>query len=360
MTRAVLLGAVCGLLAACGSSGSNGGERATSVAATAAAEPVTVTVTAPASTVEPAVTSAPQTVPTVAGPPGEADALAACGEVRGDVRRVRHARGTAEVPLRPQRVVVLDTGELDAAAALGVEPVGVIEVGGFIDVPSYVRDVADGAENVGPLAQPNVEAIARLRPDLILGNQIRHADIYPQLAGIAPTVFAEDIGPTWRANFVLDAIALGRCERAREVLAAYDAKLADLRAALGGDAATTEISVLRGAYDRVRMYERRSFIGSVLDDVGLGRPAPQRADRLMEEIGLERIPDADGDVLFITSWGPVQPALETLEQSPRWAELRAVRDGRVFRVDDATWMLGLGPVAATSVLDDLREHLVAP
>ncbi|MGE3620506.1 MAG: hypothetical protein AB7L84_08590 [Acidimicrobiia bacterium] len=43
-----------------------------------------------------------------------------CGEVRDGVRVVTDALGEVEVPLRPERIVVLDTGELDAAAAVGV------------------------------------------------------------------------------------------------------------------------------------------------------------------------------------------------------------------------------------------------
>lgn len=37
---------------------------------------------------------------------------------------VKTAMGDVKVPAHPQRVVVLDTGELDSALTLGVEPVG--------------------------------------------------------------------------------------------------------------------------------------------------------------------------------------------------------------------------------------------
>ena len=47
-------------------------------------------------------------------------------------------------------------------------------------------------EVVGLESEVNVEAIAALQPDLIIGNKMRQEAIYEQLSAIAPTVFAED------------------------------------------------------------------------------------------------------------------------------------------------------------------------
>lgn len=41
-------------------------------------------------------------------------------------RTVEHAMGETEIPQRPERVVVLDTGELDSVLSLGVTPVGAV------------------------------------------------------------------------------------------------------------------------------------------------------------------------------------------------------------------------------------------
>ncbi len=46
--------------------------------------------------------------------------LAAQGS--GEARTITHAMGETKVPANPQRVVVLDTGELDAAMTLGITP----------------------------------------------------------------------------------------------------------------------------------------------------------------------------------------------------------------------------------------------
>ena len=56
---------------------------------------------------------------------------------------------------------------------------------------------------MGTIAEPNLEAIAALQPELILPNKARHEDPYPRLAQIAPTVFAERVGAVWKGNFAL-------------------------------------------------------------------------------------------------------------------------------------------------------------
>lgn len=298
--------------------------------------------------------------------PGGAGSLAAgdveadCGTVKGDVRVVTHAMGATPVGLRPARVVVLDTGEMDSLAALGVTPVGTVEVGNYIDLPAHVAAAAGPATRVGTIAQPNLEAIARLRPDLILGNRIRDEEIYEELSQIGPTVFADDIGPVWRENLLLAATATGRCHEAAAQLAVYDQKVAALREALGADRGQLRVSVVRALFGTVRIYGNASFIGSVLADVGLGRPPAQDIPVLMKEVGLERVAEMDGDVMFVSSWGPRQPAFDVLKGSPDWDTLGPVRTGRIYDVQDSTWMLGLGVVGAIAVVDDLQRLLVHP
>jgi iron complex transport system substrate-binding protein len=192
-----------------------------------------------------------------------------------EVRTVEHAMGTAEVTGTPERVVVLDTGELDAVLALGVTPVGAVRTGVSDELPAYIENAGvDPAAiaNVGTIAGPALEQIAALEPDLILSNAVRHADIHDQLSAIAPTVFAEAIGETWEDNLRLAGEALNRSDEAEELLAAYEERAAEV-GALYGDPAATEVSMVRFLDgSAVRLYGEDSFIGDVLGDVGSARP----------------------------------------------------------------------------------------
>ncbi|CAG6393853.1 iron-siderophore ABC transporter substrate-binding protein [Streptomyces cocklensis] len=274
------------------------------------------------------------------------------------------AMGPVKVPDHPQRVVVLDTAELDSAITLGVKPVGATSAGtssGFLDY--LPQDALAGITNVGGIASPNLEAVAALRPDLILSSKVRDGAHYDALSHIAPTVLTESTGAPWKADFQLHAAALGRTAQAAQVLAAYKDHVAAVTAALGGaaKAAATKVSMVRFVEGAdIRLYGNASYIGTVLKDVGLARPAVQDVDRLDVDVSPEQIDKADGDALFYATYGDPKAAKETqVTGSPLWKQLTAVGAGHAHRVDDQLWYQGIGYTAAGKILDELQQDLTA-
>ncbi len=297
--------------------------------------------------------------------------LAGCGSADGgttasapstaadEVRTVEHAMGTAEVTGTPERVVVLDTGELDAVLALGVTPVGAVRTGVSDELPAYIEDAGvDRAAiaNVGTIAEPALEQIAALEPDLILSNAVRHADIHDRLSAIAPTVFAEAIGETWEDNLRLAGEALNRSDEAEKLLTAYEERAVEV-GALYGDPAATEVSMVRFLDgSAVRLYGEGSFIGDVLGDVGFARPQVQRTAETFVEVSPEQIGQADGDLVFYAAYGGEgQAAAGEITSGGLWQGLSAVQQGRAFEVGDDRWFLAIGPLGAGLVLDDLER-----
>jgi len=290
-------------------------------------------------------------------------ALAACGtdasptprEATDATRTITHARGTTEVPAEPQRVVVLDVGELDSAVALGVTPVGAVRAPVNTGLLSYLQDEAGGIELVGEIGEPDLEKIAALQPDLILGSELRVADFYDELSAIAPTVFTETVGAVWKDNLALHAEALGETERAGQLLKAYEARADQVGRAVADD---ITVSVVRFVPGEIRLYARASFIGTVLEDAGIARPPVQDVDEFDVVVSAEQIDQAEGDVIFVGTYGD---AAETDGPSvlggPLWTRLPAVRSGDVHEVEDDIWFLGTGVGAAERVLDDLERLL---
>ncbi|MFE7571494.1 ABC transporter substrate-binding protein [Streptomyces sp. NPDC057539] len=272
-------------------------------------------------------------------------------------RTITHAMGTTELKKRPERVVVLDVGEFDNVVSLGLKPVGYAPTEGDEGIPSYLRKGAGTPKSVGTINNLNLEAIAGLKPDLILGSQLRAADKYKALAAIAPTVFAIRPGFTWKENYLLNAQALDRTAEAKAELAAYDKKAAALGTEIGPDKPT--VSMVRYMPDRLRLYAKASFIGTILDDIGVPRPKNQQINDLAVEISPEKIDDADADWIFTGVYGdPKKTQRDTARSNPLWKNLKAVKAGQAKDVKDETWYLGLGVTAADLVLDDLRGYLV--
>jgi iron complex transport system substrate-binding protein len=295
--------------------------------------------------------------PSEAGPDTSADEAEAGAAFP---RTVSHAMGETEIPAAPSRVVVLDTGELDSVTAFGITPVGAVRAPVEDGLLDYLQDQTEGTELVGTISEVNLEAVAALRPDLILSSKLRHEELYDELSQIAPTVFTETVGVVWKDNLAVHAEALGVEEEAARMLADYEARAEQIGQDLQeerGDLPT--VSMVRFLPEQTRLYQKASFIGTILEDVGLPRPPSQDVDDFAAEISAEQLEQADADLVFTAHYGPEDDTTKgALTSSPLWQNLGAVQRGDVYDVPDDHWMLGIGIQAANLVLDDIEELLL--
>jgi iron complex transport system substrate-binding protein len=302
-------------------------------------------------------------------------ALTACGSgssddkkdaesTSGKTRTIATAMGEVAVPAEPKRVVTLDTAELDSVITLGVKPVGATRTDSSTGFPAHLpADKVEGVKIVGEMTTPNLEAIAALKPDLILTSKLRHGDKYAELKQIAPTVMTETTGAPWKANFLVHAQALGKEAEGQKVIADYSARTAEVTEALGGKekAAEIEVNMVRFSEGRdIRVYGKENFIGSLFADVGLGRPAltDQAKDGFMVEVSPEKIDSVDTDVIFHSTIGDPDKAKATqVFASPLWKNLQANKNGKVHQVQDELWIQAIGYTGAGKVLEELQAKL---
>ncbi|WP_329558578.1 iron-siderophore ABC transporter substrate-binding protein [Streptomyces uncialis] len=280
----------------------------------------------------------------------------------GDTRTVTTVMGKVKVPNEPKRVVVLDTDALDSAVTLGVTPVGAVTSEGGAPLSTYLpEDKLKGVKKVGLIAEPNLEAIHGLDPDLIISSKARDEKNYDELTKIAPTVFTETTGPDWRKNFTLHADVLGKKDEAAKAVAGYEKAIGEVTTALGGagKAAKTKVGFVRfleGA--DTRLYMNDTFVGSILKDLKVGRPANVDKTGFSLDVSPERINEADSDVIFYSTYGDPAKAKETsITGGALWKRLGAVKSGKTYKVDDSLWMLGIGYTGAGQILDQMREQL---
>jgi iron complex transport system substrate-binding protein len=275
---------------------------------------------------------------------------------------VKTAMGEVKVKDAPKRVVVLDTDALDSAVTLGITPVGATTVVDKAPFSTYLpAGLLKGVKPVGLIAEPNLEAIAALKPDLILSSKVRDEKNYDSLSQIAPTVFTDTTGPTWRKNFALHADALGRKDAAKKVVSDYDAHVKRVTEALGGatEAKRTTMGFVRFVEGAdTRLYLNDTFVGSIFKDLGTGRPANQDKDGFSLDVSPEQIDKADADVIFYSTYGDAKKSKETTTTAgPLWKKLDAVKKKTAFKVDDNLWMLGIGYTGADQILDAVEKSV---
>jgi len=303
--------------------------------------------------------------------------LAACGNSKDNEKEesskestaysVEHAMGTTEVKDTPKRIVVLTNEGTEALLALGIKPVGAVQSWSGDPWYDHIKDQMDGVEVVGVEHEVNIEKIASLKPDLIIGNKLRQEKDYAKLSKIAPTIFSETLRGDWKENFQLYAKAVNQEAKGEEVFTAYEDKLQALKEKLG-DQTNKEISFVRFMADKSRIYYTDSFSGVIFDELGFKRVPAQaelfndnaKLGKLAIDLGKEAIPQMDGDVIFYFTYMPTgdDSALATEQewtQDPLWKNLTAVQAGNAHKVDDVIWNTAGGILAANIMLDQVEE-----
>jgi iron complex transport system substrate-binding protein len=283
---------------------------------------------------------------------------------------VEHAMGTTTIPATPKKVVILTNEGTEALLALGVTPVGAVQ--SWLGDPWYdhIKADMDGVEVVGVESEVNLEKIASLKPDLIIGNKLRQEAVYDQLNAIAPTIFSETLRGDWKENFTLYAKALNLEDKGVEVIKEFDTHVEDLKGKLG-DKVNQEVSVVRFMAGMTRIYYTDSFSGVIFEQLGLKRAGHQaelftadnKLGNLAVNVGKEVIPKMDGDIIFYFTYAPQgdQAALDTAKEwtnDPLWKNLNAVKSGNVHEVSDAVWNTSGGVISANQMLDELEEIML--
>lgn len=273
---------------------------------------------------------------------------------------VEHAMGETTITGQPKRVVVLTNEGVEAVLAMGVTPVGAVEA--FTGDTWYDHTAAQlkDTESVGTESEPSLEAIAALKPDLIIGNKMRQEKVYDQLSKIAPTVFAETLRGDWQENFALYSKAIDKEEIGKEKLTAYNQRIEDMKASLG-DKLEQEVSIVRFMAGDVRIYHKDSFSGVILEQLGFARPEEQDVEDFAERgVTKERIPAMDGDILFYFTYETGDNEATKLEEEwindPLFQNLEVAKADNVHKVDDVIWNTAGGYIAANLMLDDLETY----
>ncbi|MFD7664857.1 ABC transporter substrate-binding protein [Streptomyces sp. NPDC059788] len=301
--------------------------------------------------------------------------LAGCGDgdsggkdgadgTAGGTRTVTDANGKkVEVPATPKKVVTLSEPTLDAALALGAHPIGATSGRGQSGVAGYLAPEAGSAQIVANVAEPDLDKLAAMRPDLILLDETVGAKrVQDKLSRIAPTVLTAKLNAPWRDAFTATADALGKKADGQKWLTSFDARLKTVKSELGpnAEAVTSVIRWQNGAPSVVG--KGKGHVGDTLAALGLKRPQGQQGESVghSEPVSLERLDTIDGDWLFLGALGDRAAGEKALKEAaavPNFGKLKAVEKHHVVAIDGSAWNSSGGPLAAQAVLTDVEKAL---
>jgi iron complex transport system substrate-binding protein len=269
---------------------------------------------------------------------------------------------TIKLPGPPGRIACLVALCEDILAELNLPPVAVNDV--FGQDPHFFGDGAKSFMKIGgSFFDPNVEDIARARPDLVIGIANADENLRSALQPIAPLYimnptsyndsirYLKDIGRLTGRSAQADQAA----ERFLNKLAAYKAKSPKNRSAL----------LMYGSDVNFNIFTAGSLFGGLLAQTtsypwpapGSGAPAASDHEPGAMPYSLEKILAVNPDVLFIASLPGAQPLSRQLASNPVWSHLKAVRDGQIYEVNPSFYIFGRGTRSLGLALDDAMHKL---
>ncbi|HEX2575447.1 MAG TPA: iron-siderophore ABC transporter substrate-binding protein [Aquihabitans sp.] len=283
----------------------------------------------------------------------------------GPVRLTDHVGRTVELDAPAQRVAVLEWQQLEDVLTLCLTPVAVADAEGYSTWVS-AEELPEGVADVGGRSEPNLDAVFAAEPDLVIVEATGADDeIIGQLEGFGVPVLAtrgaDAADPVQHMLdlFTLIAEATGRTARAEEVVAEFEASLADAQAAVADAVLPSTDFVyldgyLEGGNVALRPFGQGSLVGELGEELGLTNAWTGEVDAAygLGQSDIEGMA-AVGDATFFhtgTDDPEADDVFAALEQNPIWSSLPAVAEDRVHAFPTGIWTFG-GPRSSQQVLD---------
>jgi len=274
--------------------------------------------------------------------------------------------GEVTVPETIDSVVVLEgRRDLDIVLSLDLPLVGFPYEGPDsimeLEPPLAAATAAameDGAEELFLADEINLEAIVEAAPSIIVSRVGDVEPIIDELTAIAPVIAVNsNDGDTWQNDLLTVAEATGTEARAEEVIAEYDARLAEIAETYAEQIADTTILVV--SYDSEgTLVQSARLPAIVLEALGADMSQSFLDAFASEEQDMEYSPEqtlaAHSDAEAILVLADSSAEWQAAQSDALWQQLPAVQSGTVVRGDK---MVNEGAQITAMHLLDLIEEL---
>ncbi|MFD7654149.1 ABC transporter substrate-binding protein [Actinosynnema sp. NPDC059797] len=265
----------------------------------------------------------------------------------------------------PERIVCLNGLCDDIVVDLGLVPAGTSNPT-LITHPALLGDAGQRVPVVpGTFGGEDVEAIAGLEPDLVIGLPGVHDALRPAIEKFAPLWLAEPA--TWEESVgylrALGALT-GRTDEAVRAEEAFRGHLADAVARTAGNGQGARKTLLMyGSVDSIGVDTTSSLKGHLLDQL-FDHPFPAKGADVdtASNYSVEELLARQPDVVFVYSllFSADDKTLSSqLADNPVWRQIPAVRSGQVHEMHAKLWGSGRGLRSLTAVVDEALAKVPA-
>jgi iron complex transport system substrate-binding protein len=276
---------------------------------------------------------------------------------------IAHAQGETTISGVPSKVLVSDWAAFDNLTALGISVAGVPGS----NAPAYLADsVPADALKIGSLQEPDFEAIAASEADLYIV-AARSRTAYPTAAEILPTIDLSVANTALIAGVEDNITKLGEIfavpEKAAELNAALDAKVAEVKAAAEGKGTAMVLVTNAG---NVGVYGPDSRVSWIHNEIGMVSPMAEvdDGDHGGDTVSFEFILEANPDWLFVidrdAGVGTTTGAAAALLDNELVNQTKAAQNGHIVYLDpQAAYITMHGYSGLMLMLDQVLAGLKA-
>ncbi|MBJ2147619.1 ABC transporter substrate-binding protein [Vibrio sp. IB15] len=271
-------------------------------------------------------------------------------------RVIQDEQGQFEINTTPQRIVVLEFSFVDALAAVGVSPVGVADDNDVTRVIPAVRDLVDPWQSVGMRSQPSLEAIAVLKPDLIIADAERHRAVYQDLQRIAPTLLLKSRGETYQENLesaLKIGVALDKQSDMEQRIQQHHQAMLGFKSHFSLKQ-TVQFAVVsdKGMW----LHGPASYAGGVLTTLGIASPIKELTEKAYLPTSFELLLKTNPDWLLLGAYSHPN-VINDWENNPLFNLMTSAKNSQVVEVSPALWSLNRGMLAAEQMAKNLEQIL---
>lgn len=285
---------------------------------------------------------------------------------------IQGTNGEVTLDQPAEKVVVLEWTYAEDLLAVGVQPAGMADIASYGDYVNIEPQLDETVIDVGGRQEPNLEAIAEIDPDLIIGVDFRHTAMLEELERIAPTVIFNpypedesiDLYQEMETTFLEIAKAVDKTEEADQVLADLEAEYEESAAEIEAAELETNDVILTLAYSgpqapEIRVFTPNSMASIILDRIGLNNVHEPEEFQLFGSStfnveGLVQYEDAN----YLYTVPDEDNIYENqLAGNAVWENLNFVEEGRTFDLGPDTWLYG-GPLSAETLMNQITDVMV--
>ncbi|MGB6298752.1 MAG: iron-siderophore ABC transporter substrate-binding protein [Rivularia sp. (in: cyanobacteria)] len=267
----------------------------------------------------------------------------------------------------PTRIIALEWVYVENLLALGIQPIGIADIKGYKNFVNIKPQLSDKVVDVGTRTEPSLEAIAKLKPDLILGVEQRHQETYNLLNSIAPTFLFNPYPSAKNANqldemqqtFLKIAQTVNREDKGKIVLNEIQQTFDEANKQISNLKLAQNTFVLAQLSDRgpqFRLFSDNAMAVQILNKIGLENAWKGTFDIFgFNTVWVEALPKVEeANFIYITADNNVY--WQNLQNNPVWKGLKFVEQNRIYPIEADTWVFG-GPLSAQLLVEKVVAAL---